>query len=183
VADAAVRGDDHPVAGQRLIGYAVLAAGTVRDPGELRDRLRRFLPDSMLPAEVVPLDALPRTATGKLDRRALPAPPERGPAGPGPRSDAEHVVAEVWTELLGRPDIRADDDFFALGGDSILGAQAAGRLRQRFGIDLPLRALFEAPTVAGLAARVEQAVLADLQAELTGPIETEPIETEENPWT
>jgi acyl carrier protein len=175
VADAAVRVHDHPVAGQRLIGYAVLGAGAPSDPGELKAGLRRWLPDSMLPAEVVPLDTLPRTATGKLDRRALPDPPESARTGEGPRSDAEHVVAQAWAELLRRQDIGIDDDFFALGGDSLLGAQVAARLRERLDIDLPLRALFEAPTVARLAARIEQAVLADIAAELAA--------AEENSWT
>ncbi|MGD0246699.1 MAG: amino acid adenylation domain-containing protein [Streptosporangiaceae bacterium] len=175
VADAAVRVHHHPVAGQRLIGYAVLGAGAPSDPGELKAGLRRWLPDSMLPAEVVPLDTLPRTATGKLDRRALPDPPESVRTGEGPRSDAEHVVAQAWAELLRRHDIGIDDDFFTLGGDSLLGAQVAARLRERLDIDLPLRALFEAPTVARLAARIEQAVLADIQAELAA--------AEENSWT
>jgi acyl-coenzyme A synthetase/AMP-(fatty) acid ligase/acyl carrier protein len=175
VADAAVRVHDHPVSGQRLIGYAVLVAGAGSNPGELRAGLRRWLPDSMLPAEVVPLDSLPRTATGKLDRRALPEPPESARSGEGPRSDAEHVVAQAWAELLRRRDIGIDDDFFALGGDSLLGAQVAARLRERLDIDLPLRELFEAPTVARLAARIEQAVLAGIQAELAA--------AEENSWT
>ena len=118
-------------------------------------------------------DALPRTVTGKLDRRALPAPPERARTRPRPRSDAEHVVAEVWADLLRSPDIGVDDDFFALGGDSILGAQVTARLRERFAIDLPLRALFDAPTVARLAAGIEQAVLADIETACT----------EENSWT
>jgi len=160
---------DHPVTGSRLIGYVTPRT----DPGEFRNQLRRWLPDSLLPAEVIPLDALPRTVTGKLDRRALPAPPERARTRPRPRSDAEHVVAEVWADLLRSPDIGVDDDFFALGGDSILGAQVTARLRERFAIDLPLRALFDAPTVARLAAGIEQAVLADIETACT----------EENSWT
>jgi acyl carrier protein len=110
----------------------------------------------MLPAVFVPLAALPLTPNGKIDRQALPAP---APARPSlekafvpPRTPVEAEVARIWAEVLGRNRVGVHDNFFELGGHSLLAAQVIYRLRETFLVDLPLPSLFEAPTVAGVAA-------------------------------
>jgi amino acid adenylation domain-containing protein len=131
------------------------------DLHELRAHLGRRLPIYMVPSTFVVLPALPRTPNGKVDRKALPA-PERGarPAGAlvAPRTRTEEILAEVWKELLGLEQAGVEDSFFALGGHSLLGMQALSRVRQAFGVDLPLRELFEHPTVAGLAGLIDDRV-------------------------
>ena len=139
---------------RQLVAYVVADDG--REPGALRDRLRRSLPDYMVPSIVVVLESFPLTASGKLDRKALPA-PTWGASGEGwiaPRTPAEEIVAGIWAELLRLERVGVNDDFFDLGGHSLLGSQAMARLREAFGVALPLRALFEAPTVAGIAERL-----------------------------
>ncbi|HEY4575524.1 MAG TPA: amino acid adenylation domain-containing protein, partial [Thermoanaerobaculia bacterium] len=143
----------------RLVAY--LAGGATAD--ELRSSLRERLPDSMVPAAFVTLGALPLTPNGKVDRQALssmgaaPEPPGAAEAYQAPRTPAEEVVAGIWAELLGLDRVGLDGDFFALGGHSLLAAQVTSRLRRAFGVELPVRDLFEAPTVAELAARIEAA--------------------------
>jgi amino acid adenylation domain-containing protein len=160
VAEAAAAVHAHPVAGDQLVGYVIAASPLP----ELRGFLRERLPDGLVPAVVVALDALPRTTSGKLDRRALPAPPAPAAGSRAPETATELLLAELWTELL-RPAaaIGADDDFFALGGQSLLAAQLAARVRDCFEIELPTRAVFDDPTIAALAERVETAILADLK--------------------
>ncbi|WP_433730545.1 non-ribosomal peptide synthase/polyketide synthase [Actinoplanes sp. CA-051413] len=156
VRDVAVLAREDRPGGPRLIGYLVPGPeATVPDTVELRTFLRRDLPEHMVPAVFVSLDRLPLTASGKLDRRALPAPGEDGLVAPGyvaPRTEAEQVVAAAWSELLGVAEVGAEDDFFALGGDSILSIGLTSRLREAFGVQLSPRAIFDQPTVAGLAA-------------------------------
>ncbi|MEW5929568.1 MAG: non-ribosomal peptide synthase/polyketide synthase, partial [Gemmatimonadota bacterium] len=138
---------------QRLVAYVVGEAGA----DALRERLRRSLPEYMVPAAVVPLEALPLTPNGKLDREALPAPEWSGGAtGAAPRTPAEEVLAGIVADVLRVERVGAEDDFFALGGHSLLATRVVSRVRQAFGVELPLRALFEAPTVAGLAGRIGQ---------------------------
>ncbi len=112
----------------------------------------------MVPAAVVPLAALPLTPNGKVDRFALPIPaaPE-GTSAEAPRTPLEELVAGLWTEVLGGGRVGLHDDFFALGGYSLLAIRLLARLRAVSGVDLPLRALFAHPTVAALAAEVERA--------------------------
>ncbi len=124
---------------------------------ELRELLLRELPEAVVPAQIVPIDELPRTATGKLDRRALPAPGSSTGGGEAPRTPTERAVAAVWQELLGIDGIGRDDDFFAaLGGHSLLATQVVARLRAELGVEMPLRRLFERPTLAGLASAVDE---------------------------
>ncbi|MEV0677472.1 non-ribosomal peptide synthase/polyketide synthase [Actinosynnema sp. NPDC050436] len=132
----------------RLIGYVT---GTPQD--DPRAVLGTALPDYLVPSAVVGLDAFPLSPSGKVDRKALPA-PEFGGVSTAPRTEAERIVAAVWAEVLGLPAVGADDNFFALGGDSILSINVTSRLRAAFGSQLSPRALFQHPTVAGLASAI-----------------------------
>ncbi|MFE0077215.1 amino acid adenylation domain-containing protein, partial [Nonomuraea sp. NPDC059023] len=122
-------------------------------PAQLRSALRERLPGHLVPDAFVTLDALPLTPNGKLDRRALPAPapPPQGIVATGPRGEVEHVIREVWQDVLGRSPVHAHEDFFDLGGHSLLAARVAARLRTRLDLDVPLRLLLDHPTVAATA--------------------------------
>jgi amino acid adenylation domain-containing protein len=153
---------------RRLVAYVVPRGGGGAAGGELRTHLRERLPEYMVPAAFVALDALPLTPNGKLDRRALPA-PEWGGDGErfvAPRTATEELLADIWTEVLEPGEgsrIGACDNFFELGGHSLLAAQVIARVRQVFGVELPFGALFEAPTVGGLAATVDASVGAGVE--------------------
>jgi amino acid adenylation domain-containing protein len=137
-----------------LAAWIVLRDGTAVP--DLAGFLRRRLPESMIPTAWTFLPALPLTAHGKVDRRALPAP--AGPAavsGAAPRTPAEELLAGIWAELLGRDTVGVHDDFFAAGGHSLLAVRAVSRVRDAFGIELAVGAVFAAPTPAALAARIE----------------------------
>ncbi|HEV2734946.1 MAG TPA: condensation domain-containing protein, partial [Longimicrobiaceae bacterium] len=137
----------------RLVAYFVGDAGI--SAASLRDGLRASLPEYMLPATLVGMDVMPLTPAGKVDRRALPA-ADLAPGDAGaPRTELEEVLAGIWEEVLEVGSVGAHDDFFALGGHSLLVMQVAARVRRSLGVDLPFRDLFRAPTVAGIAARVE----------------------------
>ncbi|HEX2252566.1 MAG TPA: condensation domain-containing protein, partial [Thermoanaerobaculia bacterium] len=153
---AAVVREDEGV-GRRLVGYAVAQPGSALTAESLGAFLRQRLPAHLVPGALVLLPELPLTPNGKVDRRALPA-PEGRPAERelvAPRTPVEAAVAEIWAELLSTGPLGIDDDFFELGGHSLLATRVVSRLKERFAVDLPLRALFEAPTVAGLAVLVE----------------------------
>ncbi|HKY33643.1 MAG TPA: amino acid adenylation domain-containing protein [Candidatus Polarisedimenticolia bacterium] len=156
VAACAVIARPDPAGGSRLAAFVVPAAGAPFDPAAARAALGRSLPEMMIPAAFAVLDALPLTANGKVDRRRLPEPAwamSRDHEPPG--TPAEQAVAQAFAEVLGRERVGAGDDFFALGGHSLLATQVISRLRAARGVELPLRDLFEAPTVRGLAGRLE----------------------------
>ncbi|MEU6074077.1 amino acid adenylation domain-containing protein [Micromonospora sp. NPDC047074] len=145
-----------------LVAYLVGRDGSPPAVGELRAHLRDRLPDYMVPAQWMVLDALPLTASKKVDRRALPAPtPVRadpGRAYEAPRTALEETVADIWATVLEVDRVGVHDDFFDLGGHSLLATRVLAHLRQSFDIDLPLRLLFEQTTVTDLAGAVHTAI-------------------------
>jgi acyl carrier protein len=144
----------------RLVAYVVPAAGGELTAEGLREDLKRMLPGHLLPSATVFLDALPLTPNGKVDRRALPAPQARDVAREGyvaPSDPVEETLAAIWAEVLGIERVGARDDFFALGGHSLLATRVMSRVREALDAELPLRALFEQPTVAQLAGAVRSA--------------------------
>jgi amino acid adenylation domain-containing protein/non-ribosomal peptide synthase protein (TIGR01720 family) len=135
----------------RLVAYVVGGGEQAPSPEDLRDELRRRLPEAMVPAAIVVLAALPLTASGKVDRKALPAPGEEPRPLVAPRTPLEARLAEIWCQVLGLPRVSVTDSFFALGGDSIASMHLTGRARQA-GIELTPGQVFEHSTIADLAA-------------------------------
>ncbi|MFI2234638.1 amino acid adenylation domain-containing protein, partial [Nocardia testacea] len=157
VAQTAVVAQSDPRTGDRLVGYVVPSGGAAGvDTGRIQSELGRRLPSYMVPSVFVELDALPLNANGKLDRKALPEPVFEVLEFRAPSTPIEEIVAGVYAEVLGVDRVGADDDFFALGGNSLVATQVAARLGKALNATVPVRMLFEAPTVAGLAVRVEQ---------------------------
>ncbi|HEV2733435.1 MAG TPA: amino acid adenylation domain-containing protein, partial [Longimicrobiaceae bacterium] len=143
---------------RRIVAYVVPADGATADAAELRAHLRERVPEYMLPSAYVSLEALPQTPNGKTDRRALPAPEAAGADAGGytaPRTPTEEVLAGIYADVLGVERVDAHADFFDLGGHSLLATRAVARAREAFGVDVELGLLFEAPSVAALAARVD----------------------------
>ncbi|MBW4702075.1 MULTISPECIES: non-ribosomal peptide synthetase [unclassified Micromonospora] len=136
---------------RRIVAYVV---GDEPDSVALCAALARRLPDYMIPSAVVPLAALPLTGTGKLDRRALPAPVHTARVGRAPRTPQEELLCGLFAEVLRVPAVGVDDDFFAVGGHSMLAAGLVARIRAVLGAEIGVRTLFEAPTPAALAARL-----------------------------
>ncbi|MFF9473364.1 amino acid adenylation domain-containing protein [Streptomyces roseolus] len=149
----AVVREDRP-GDRRLTGYVVPAAGARPHEDELRGAVARTLPDYMVPSAVVVLDELPTTPHGKLDRRALPAPAHRSKGGRPPRDERERHLCRIYADVLGLPEVGAEDDFFALGGHSLLATRLVNRIRAERAEELDVRTVFEARTVAALAARL-----------------------------
>ncbi|HEX2093844.1 MAG TPA: amino acid adenylation domain-containing protein, partial [Longimicrobiaceae bacterium] len=174
VAGVAVAVREDAAGEKRLVAYVVPAVGASREEAAaVREHLSECLPEYMVPTAFVVLDALPLTPNGKVDRRALPEPE---PAGfdeatyVAPRTGVEEVLAGIWAEVLRVERVGVHDNFFALGGHSLMVTRVASRVRETFALELPLRAFFEAPTVAGLATRIEEVGIpeetdADLLAE------------------
>ncbi|HET6851468.1 MAG TPA: amino acid adenylation domain-containing protein, partial [Pyrinomonadaceae bacterium] len=147
--------------GKQLIAYVVPKESVQTSAAELRKYLRERLPEYMVPSLFVLLDKLPLTINGKVDRDALPEPGRtretRNTGLAAARGEVEEILADIWCEVLGLDRVSIYDNFFELGGHSLLATQLISRLRQVFSIELPLRALFEFPTVAGLGEQVEAA--------------------------
>jgi amino acid adenylation domain-containing protein len=159
--DAAGDPSVSPRTERRLVAYVVAEREPLPTTTDLRDFLKEKLPEYMVPAVFVLLDALPLMSNGKIDRRALPSPdrsrPELDKAFVAPRTPTEELLAEIWAQLLDIEPIGIHDNFFDLGGHSLLATQLVSRMREAFQVEIPLRRLFEVPTVAGLAESIEAA--------------------------
>ena len=175
VREVAVAARQDPPGEKRLVAYVVPAnSPSLPDVAEsIRARIRSVLPEYMVPTRFVTLDALPRTQNGKIDRKALPVPGGVAPrdAAVAPRTPTEAMVLGVFREVLGRDDFGAEGNFFDLGGDSLMAARMVLRLRVASGVDVPLRALFERQTVAGLAEAIDAQIRvgADAPADMLTP--------------
>ncbi|RKH11913.1 amino acid adenylation domain-containing protein, partial [Corallococcus sp. CA053C] len=148
---------------KQLVAYVVPARGEALDVSTLRAFAQQSLPGYMVPGVFVRLDAFPLTPNGKVDRKALPAPDsgrmEPAAAFVAPRTSTEQRIAAAWSEILGVERVGLHASFFELGGHSLLATQVLSRIRHGFGVELPLRVLFEQPTVAGLAEHVDALLL------------------------
>lgn len=144
-----------------LVAYVALEGNAAADPTELRRHLQKHLPDYMLPSQFIFLDHLPVTANGKLDRQALPAPQathlNQDSTYVTPRNSVEDTIAGIWTSVLELDRVGVHNNFFELGGHSLLATQVIARMKDVFQVDLPLRTLFDGPTVAQLAASATEA--------------------------
>jgi acyl-CoA synthetase (AMP-forming)/AMP-acid ligase II/acyl carrier protein len=167
VKDALVIAREDKGAEKRLVAYVVTAPETSRNISELRSYLKERLPDYMIPAAFVYLEALPLTSHGKIDRRALPAPDAERPALAeaflAPRTPTEKSLASIWTKLLGINRVGSNDNYFELGGDSLLATQLVSQVRGVFEVELPLVELFRHPTLAELAASIEEAIIEQME--------------------
>jgi amino acid adenylation domain-containing protein/non-ribosomal peptide synthase protein (TIGR01720 family) len=147
-----------------LAAYVVPRTGRSALPGDLRRAVAETLPGYMIPSAFVLLDELPLTPNGKVDRRVLPAPDwsaiEPDESYVAPRTPAEATLADIWCDVLGLQQIGARDDFFERGGHSLLATQLVSRIRDAFKVDLPLRNIFEFPTIAELATQIDRAATA-----------------------
>jgi amino acid adenylation domain-containing protein len=143
--------------GRRLVAYVVPCRPGQDLSDELRVWVRRSLPEYMLPAAWVSLAELPLTPNGKVNRKALPAPAGEPTTAVAPRTPAEEMLVAIWAQVLGVEAVDVEDNFFDLGGHSLLAMQVVARVREAFGVELPLRRIFEAPTLAALAHAVEAA--------------------------
>ena len=158
VREAAVAPHDDANGNKFLCAYLVL--DEVVEPGRLRELLGSSLPEAMIPSYFVVLDELPRTLNGKVDRRALPRPSDAGSrlqeGFAAPRNPVEELLAEIWADVLRVERVGIHDSFFEIGGHSLLATQVLARIRQTLDVDLPLRLLFRASTIAALAQAVEE---------------------------
>jgi non-ribosomal peptide synthetase component E (peptide arylation enzyme)/acyl carrier protein len=154
---------------KRLVAYVVPASGQSLDASALHQHLKARLPEYMVPSAFVPLAALPLSSSGKLDTAALPAFDGERPALARPyvepRNDVERQLTALWAELIGIERVGVLDDFFELGGHSLLATQIVSRIRRDFGVELPLRQLFNEPTVANLAEQIVTAQASQMSAE------------------
>jgi amino acid adenylation domain-containing protein len=156
---------------KRIVAYFTPATvDRAPDVAVLRAYLAAALPEYMVPSVLMPLAQFPLTANGKIDRRALPAPDLAGAtaaaaAPTSPRTLTEEILAEIWCDVLRVPSVGVRDNFFELGGHSLLVTQALARVQQVFEVELPLRLAFEAPTIAGLAVHIDQALAEDSKSE------------------
>ena len=156
VAQAAVLARDDGPGGKQLIAYVVPAKGAVPDTATLRRALGEQLPAYMIPSAFIVLDSLPLTLNGKLDRQALPAPERQGESSRAPRTPEEELLCRLFAEVLGLERVGIDDNFFALGGHSLLATRLVSRVRVSLEVELAIRTLFEAPTVAELVPQLRE---------------------------
>jgi acyl-CoA synthetase (AMP-forming)/AMP-acid ligase II/acyl carrier protein len=168
IAQSAVVAQKNGSEEKRLVAYVVSKNCVFPGLSELREFLSHRIPDYMMPAIFVRLGTLPLTANGKVDRHALPPPDASNSLHnedfAAPRTEVEVAIAGLLAPLLGIEQVDVKANFFALGGHSLLGTQLIARLRDSFGVELPLRSIFEAPTVSGLATEIERLLLAKLDA-------------------
>jgi acyl carrier protein/predicted DCC family thiol-disulfide oxidoreductase YuxK len=152
---------------KRLVAYVVPAHGEPLEAEVLQGHLARLLPDYMVPAVYLELAELPLTSNGKVDREALPD-PEAGRdedlSGTAPRTPLESGLSEIVCDLLGLGQVGVEENFFVLGGHSLLGAQLIARVRDRFGVELALRTLFDHPTLASMAAAIEEQLIEEIES-------------------
>lgn len=163
---------------KHLVGYVVAKPNTTNDPpsvDDLRQALREKLPEYMVPAQFVFLDAMPLTSNGKVDRKALPAPTHAAasPTRKAPRTPIEKKLAEIWSQMLNVESIGVDENFFELGGHSLLAIKAVSRMREAFEVELSPQAVIDDPTIAGLARQI---------AELTGATAAPAVEQRSGPF-
>ncbi|MFL5656704.1 MAG: non-ribosomal peptide synthetase [Ktedonobacteraceae bacterium] len=153
---------------KRLVAYVVLSPGAVVSASSLREILAERLPDYMIPATFVQLDSMPLTSSGKVDRRALPAPDATNTLHDEvvaqPHTPMEERLVAIVAPLLGLEHISIDDNFFMLGGHSLLGTQVIAHVANAFGVDLSLRTLFSSPTIRQLSAEIERLIVARVEA-------------------
>jgi amino acid adenylation domain-containing protein/non-ribosomal peptide synthase protein (TIGR01720 family) len=178
--DAIVVAQEGDAGDTRLVAYVVAVQDPAPTVDVLRDVLKQKLPDYMVPSTFVAMASLPLTASGKVDRRALPTPEQERPALASayiaPRTEDEGILASIWAEVLGVESIGVHDNFFELGGDSILTIQVVARAKQA-GVHVSPRQLFESPTVAGLAmAAGTGPVIQAEQGIVEGPVPLTPIQ-------
>jgi enterobactin synthetase component F len=158
VAEAAVTVHSEQNGVPSLTGYVVMRKGMDASVEALRQHLAKFLPEYMIPTQVITLDAMPLTSTGKLDRKALPVPARSNKtAYAEPATGIEKKLAALWQQVLGVERIGLHDNFFQLGGDSLKAAEMVARFPEHFGTELPLASLFEASTIGGLSTYLQRA--------------------------
>ncbi len=171
---------------QRLVAYFVAAEGAAPNPAELRQALAESLPHYMIPGAFVQLAALPRTPAGKIDRKALPMPDGVTSTAREltlPSSPLEEELCAIWGSVLGIGEIGIHDDFFELGGHSLLAAGLIARTRSALGVEVPTRFVFEAPTIAAMAERIERLLLQDADDDLMSDLLAELEESNDSPET
>jgi amino acid adenylation domain-containing protein len=152
---------------KRLVAYVVPASGQPVEAQVLKGHLARLLPEYMVPAVYLELEELPLTANGKLDREALPDPEasrDQEASGTRPRTPLEAALSGIVCDLLGLGQVGVEENFFVLGGHSLLGAQLIARIRDRFGVELSLRTLFDHPTLESMAAAVEEQLIEEIES-------------------
>src|SRR6185295_2250481 len=162
VREVVVIANDDAAGNKRLVAYVV--SGEAADSNQLRAYLKEKLPEYMVPSAVVFLDELPLTPNGKVDRKALPEPEwisEASSVFVAARTPIEEVLSGIWEQVLSVERVGAHDNFFDLGGHSLLATQVISRMRESFNVELPLRVIFESPTIAESAKSVEIAMRTD----------------------
>jgi acyl carrier protein len=161
VGEAVVMAREDVAGDRRLVAYIVAEAGLMPTVSELRGHAQERLPDYMVPFSFIMLDDLPLTSNGKIDRRALPAPgnarPELDDIYVAPRTPTEEMLATIWEGVLGIKGIGVYDNFFEMGGHSLMATQLISRVREAFNVELPVKVFFTGdPTIARLADEIEE---------------------------